>query len=192
MSALVDAIMAHNRAFVENRDYEQYDTTKFPDKKLAVLACMDTRLTGLLPAAMNFKNGDVKLIKNAGGTVNHPFGSVMRSLLIAVYELQAEEIAVVSHYDCGLRGLDPKKTIRKMLSRGVKRKDIDLINYCGFDLEAWLAGFEDAGDNVRAAVNLIRSHPLMPGDIPVHGFLIDPRTGRLDLVNLDKSDTSGG
>ena len=48
---------------------------------------MDTRLTELLPAALGIKNGDVKLIKNAGGVVMAPFGSVMRSLLVAVYEL---------------------------------------------------------------------------------------------------------
>ena len=53
---------------------------------------MDTRLTELLPAALGIKNGDVKIIKNAGGTITHPFGSAMRSLLVAIYELGIREV----------------------------------------------------------------------------------------------------
>ena len=53
---------------------------------------MDTRLTALLPAALGIKNGDVKMIKNAGGVISHPFGSVIRSLLVAIFELGVEEI----------------------------------------------------------------------------------------------------
>ena len=42
---------------------------------------MDTRLTELLPKALDLKNGDAKIIKNAGGTVIHPFGSAMEVYL---------------------------------------------------------------------------------------------------------------
>lgn len=48
---------------------------------------MDTRLTELLPAALGIHNGDVKIIKNAGAVISHPFGSVIRSLLVAIIEL---------------------------------------------------------------------------------------------------------
>ena len=182
MSALMEEILEHNRAFVARGDCAQYDTSKYPDKKLAVVSCMDTRLIELLPAAMGLRNGDVKLIKNAGATITHPFGSVMRSLLITVYLLGVEEVAVVGHYDCGMQGLESKELIEKMLERGVKRKEINLLNYCGFDLGSWLTGFENTGKAVQATVGMILNHPLMPGDIQVHGFLMDPHTGRLDRV----------
>ena len=48
---------------------------------------MDTRLTHLLPAAMGLRNGEVKMIKNAGCVVLAPYGGVVRSLLVAVLEL---------------------------------------------------------------------------------------------------------
>ena len=57
---------------------------------------MDTRLTELLPAALGLKNGDTKIIKNAGGLVISPFDSAMRSLLVAIYELGVEEIMVIA------------------------------------------------------------------------------------------------
>ena len=81
---MIDSILNYNREFVAKKGYEKFVTDKYPDKKLAVLSCMDTRLTELLPAALGLRNGDAKIIKNAGGLVISPFDSAMRSLVVAV------------------------------------------------------------------------------------------------------------
>ena len=57
---MIEDILEYNKRFVENKGYEKYITNKYPDKKIAILSCMDTRLTELLPAALGIKNGDVK------------------------------------------------------------------------------------------------------------------------------------
>ena len=75
---MIDEIIDYNKRFVAEKCYEKYVTDKYPDKKLAVLSCMDTRLTELLPAALGLKNGDAKIIKNAGGLVISAFDSAMR------------------------------------------------------------------------------------------------------------------
>jgi carbonic anhydrase len=93
------SLLDHNHRFVTNKSYEPYLTDRFPYKKLVVVTCMDTRLTELLPMALDLKNGDAKIIKVAGAMVAHPFGSVMRSILVAVYGLGAEHILVVGHHD---------------------------------------------------------------------------------------------
>ena len=93
---MIDDLLKYNKEFVANNNYEKYITNKYPDKKLAIVACMDTRLTELLPASLGLKNGDAKIIKNAGGVITHPFGSVMRSLLVAIYELGVKEIITFS------------------------------------------------------------------------------------------------
>ena len=103
---MINEIMAYNKNFVEDKAYEPYLTSKYPDKKLAILTCMDTRLTELLPAALGLKNGDAKIIKNAGGVITHPYGSVVRSLLVAIIELGVEEVMVIGHTDCGVQGMD--------------------------------------------------------------------------------------
>ena len=54
---MIDQILEFNKTFVAQKGYEKYVTDKYPDKKLAVLSCMDTRLTELLPAALGIKNG---------------------------------------------------------------------------------------------------------------------------------------
>ena len=80
---MIDQIIDYNKTFVAEKGCEKYITDKYPDKKLAVLSCMDTRLTELLPAALGLKNGDAKIIKNAGGLVISAFDSAMRSLIVA-------------------------------------------------------------------------------------------------------------
>ena len=108
---MVEELLAFNTKFVEEKQYEQYATSKYPDKKIAILSCMDTRLTELLPAALGLKNGDVKIIKNAGATITQPFGSAVRSLLIAIYELGVEEILIIGHTDCGVQHMDSQALI---------------------------------------------------------------------------------
>ncbi|ATP41876.1 carbonic anhydrase [Solibacillus sp. R5-41] len=182
MSSL-DNILEFNKKFVTEKQYEPFITTKYPDKKIVVLSCMDTRLVELLPKAMNLRNGDMKIVKSAGAIVNHPFGGIMRSLLVAVYELQADEVYVIGHYDCGMSSVDPNAMLDHMRERGIKQEVIDIINYSGVDLEQWLRGFGDVTTSVLKSVDLVRSHPLMPTGIPIHGLVIDPGTGKLDLIS---------
>ena len=82
---MIDQIIEFNKTFVAQKGYEKYLTDKYPDKKLAVLSCMDTRLTELLPAALGLKNGDAKILRNAGALITEPFGSIMRSILVSIY-----------------------------------------------------------------------------------------------------------
>jgi carbonic anhydrase len=182
MSILSD-IQEHNARFVAQREYEPFLTDVFPDKKLVVLTCMDTRLVELLPRAMNLRNGDAKIIKSAGAIVSHPFGSVMRSILVAIYELNAAEIAVVGHYGCGMTELNCDRILQKAIARGVLPETIQTLRHAGIDLANWLRGFPSPEDGVRQSVELIRKHPLLPKDVPVHGLMMSPETGRLDLLS---------
>lgn len=179
---IIEEIIKYNEQFVANKGYEKYLTSKYPDKKLAILSCMDTRLTELLPAALGLKNGDAKLIKNAGGLVISPFDSAMRSLLVAIYELGVEEIMVIGHTDCGVQHIDSESMIAHMKQRGVSQASIDLMKYCGIDFERWLAGFDTVEQSVTDTVNTIRNHPLMPRDVRIGGYVIDTETGELSTV----------
>lgn len=179
---LLDGILTYNQQFVAEKKYEEYTTTKYPNKRMVILTCMDTRLVELLPKALNVRNGDVKIVKNAGALIMHPFGSIMRSLLVAVYQLQAEEVFIIGHYDCGMSGMKPDVVIEEMKKRGVNQEIFETLNYSGIDVNEWLHGFDNVNDSVAHSVEVIKNHPLMPKDVPVHGLVIDPATGRLDPV----------
>lgn len=181
MSAL-DKVLEHNREFVESGAYERFATDKFPERGLAILSCMDARMVELLPHALGLKNGDAKLIKNAGALVSHPWGSVMRSLLVAVFELKVSEIMVIAHYDCGMRGLNAESFLEKTDAHGIPEDRITTLRHAGIDLDGWLTGFSDVEDSVRHTVGIIRRHPLMPESVAVHGMVMDPATGKLTMV----------
>lgn len=179
---MINEIMKFNREFVENKCYEKYLTSKYPDKRLAILSCMDTRLTELLPAALGLKNGDAKLIKNAGGLVISPFDSAMRSLLVAIYELGVNTIMVIAHTNCGACHMSGSEMKQLMIERGINKQQIDTIELCGMDLDRWLEGFHDTEQSVRNTVRTITTHPLIPSDIQVRGYIINSETGKLTEV----------
>ena len=179
---MIDQIIQFNKSFVASKAYEQYVTDKYPDKRLAVLSCMDTRLTELLPAALGLKNGDAKIIKNAGGLVISPFDSALRSLVVAIYELGVEEIMVVAHSNCGACHMSYDHFHHEMVARGVTDETLDTIRNCGIDLDHWLEGFKDTSESVRKTVATIKTHPLVPRDVTVRGFIIDSTTGALDEI----------
>lgn len=179
---MIDEIMEYNRKFVENKGYEPYITSKYPDKKLAILTRMDTRLLELLPAALGIKNGDAKIIKNAGGVIVHPYGSVVRSLLVGILELGVEEVMVIGHTDCGVQGMDGHEMLEKLVERGIDQQHIDIVRHSGIDLERWLGGFESVESSVHETVRSLKEHPLMPKNVRISGFIMDSATGELTRV----------
>lgn len=176
---MIQEMLAYNKEFVANKGYEKFATSKYPDKKIAIVTCMDTRLVELLPAALGIKNGDVKMIKNAGGTITNPFDSTVRSLLVAIYELGVNEIMIIGHTGCGVQGMDALEMLHLMKERGVDEEHISLMRHCGIDLDSWLHGFEDTEAAVLETVDLVKNHPLVPKDIVVRGYIMESETGAL-------------
>lgn len=179
---MIDQIIAYNKRFVTEKGYEPYITDKYPDKQLAILACMDTRLTTLLPAALGLKNGDAKIIKNAGALVIHPFDSAMRSVLVAVYELGVKEIMVIAHTGCGACHMNGGEMKCLMVERGVSPSTLDIIERSGINLDQWLEGFHNTEESVAKTVDTIAGHPLLPKDVVVRGFIINSTTGELQEI----------
>lgn len=197
-------MLEYNKRFVEEKMYEQYATSKYPDRKIAIVTCMDTRLVQLLPAALGIKNGDVKIIKNAGGTITNPFDSTVRSLLVAIYELGVNEVMIIGHTGCGVQGMDGAEMLELMRERGIDEEHISLmkrwssesrevlaqsmpshdrgrawLKHCGIDLESWLHGFDETDAAVLETVDLVKNHPLVPKDVIVKGYIMDSVTGKL-------------
>jgi carbonic anhydrase len=181
MSKLND-ILEFNKNFVENKEYEQYKTSKEPKKKILILSCMDTRLTDLLPKALNLKNGDAKIVKNAGASIMHPFGSVIRSVIVAIYEFNVDEIFVIGHHGCGMCNLNTENLLEKAIDRGISQEAINTLFNGGIDVKKWLHGFDSVEESIKDSVNLIKRHPLMPQGISVHGLVIDPEIGKLHVI----------
>lgn len=174
--SLLDEILTHNQRFVTDR---ARPLTKSPAKKIAIFTCMDTRLVDFLEQAMGLGRGDAMVIKNAGNTIIDPTGGVVRSLVVAVYALGCEEIFVIGHRDCGMAQLDEAELERRMLARGVPAAALEQLHS---SLLEWVGAFHNPVGNVERVAALLRESPLFPNDVPVHGMIFDPHSGRLDLL----------
>ena len=188
--ALIDEILATNEKFCANlpeefKAYEQEDhhDSKIPKKKLAILTCMDTRTTLFLEPAMGIKRGDAKIIKTVGNCVTGYFDAAVKSLMVAIYELGVQEIAVVGHSECGMQKTTSESLTKAMLARGISPDAIKMVEK---ELKEWADGFKDPEQNVKDVVKLLKENPLIPKDVKVHGLLIHPRSAKLTLISKDE------
>jgi len=171
---LLDEILESNTEFV--KEFASVNLSPIPEKKLVIITCMDTRLTdGFLEKAMGIKRGDAKIIKNGGSNVLD--GDVIRSIAAAIYALGAEEVMLIGHYDCGMAKIDPEKLKNSMLDAGISSEEIAKI-----DIANWIGTIESEESNVSCGVEKIKNSPLIPDDIPIHGLIIDPITGKIDVL----------
>lgn len=162
-------------------DYQQEDLkqSKLPQRQIALVTCMDTRLVNFLEPALGISRGEVKIIKTAGNCVTGAFDGVVRSLLVCVYELGVEEVFIVGHHECGMAHTTSEGLKEKMISRGVRPEAIHMVER---ELREWADEFHHPEDNVRRTVEALRLNPLFPEDVKFHGLMFHPRSGKIDVV----------
>lgn len=171
---LLNEVLESNKEFVE--EFDEIKLSHLPQKKLAIVACMDTRLiNGFLEQAMGIDRGDAKIIKNAGNNVLDR--DVIRSVAAAIFALGAEEVMLVGHHDCGMAGADSEKLKTTMLDKGISPDEIAKI-----DIAEWIGAIETEESNIINGVEKIKNSPLIPDTVPIHGLIIDPITGKIDVL----------
>ncbi len=178
----IDEVLAHNRRVVENAEIDGSAMAGRPIKHLAVISCMDTRLTRMLPHALGLADGDAVIIKAAGATIVDPYGEVMRSVLVAVGELGVNEIMVVGHTNCGTHGMRAASLLEALRKSGIAQERVDEALATDPRAATVLNGFSRLETEVAASVEKIRTHPLVPPSVSVRGFVINIETGALTEV----------
>ena len=153
------------RALSENERYvAQFDRSALPlppGRKLAVLACMDARLT--VEDVLGLRTGDAHIIRNAGGLATD---DAIRSLIISPRLLGTEEVIVLEHTGCGMLTFEDED-----VRAGIAAET-------GTEADVRFHAFGDLEDNLRSQVDRIRKHPWVK-PVPVHGLVYEVETGRL-------------
>lgn len=163
-SALLKEVLHANERYAEVFDRSGLPIP--PAKHLAILACMDARLT--VPDFLGLRTGDAHIIRNAGGIATE---DAIRSLIISTKLLGTQEFVVVNHTECGMLTFKDRE-LQERLTRETG-ESAEKINF---------HAFSDLEHNVRTQVERIRSSPFLPKEIPVTGFVYDVRSGRLARV----------
>jgi len=159
--SVIDEVVQANELY--SRTHELRRLTPRPERHLAVLTCMDTRLSTL---TLGLKNGDAHIIRNAGGIVTE---DSLRSLVVSHYLLDTKEFMIINHTDCGLM----HTTEQDLRSRIQNRTGTAAVS------PAFFYAFQNIEENVRHQVQKLRTHPWIPKEVTVRGFVYDVSSGRL-------------
>ncbi len=187
---VLDEVLAANEAYATSFG-DKSELALPPARGFAILTCMDARLDPAQYAGLS--EGDAHVIRNAGGRASD---DAIRSLVISYKLLGTSEWFVIHHTNCGMEFFTDE------IMRGLLASSLDTAAL-GDD------GFHDVGagpgsaearyidwltitDNARSVaedVTRIRSHPLVPGRIPIYGYIYDVTTGR--LVEVPEATKAG-
>ena len=159
--SVIDEVLAANEIYA--RTHELRPLTPRPQRKLAILTCMDTRLS---IRTMGLKTGDAHIIRNAGGIVTD---DSLRSLVISHHLLGTEEFMIINHTDCGRM----HATEEELRTRIQNRTGTAAV------APAFFYAFKNIDENVRHQLQKLRTHPWIPKEVSVRGFVYDVVTGLL-------------
>jgi carbonic anhydrase len=190
MSRIVDEVMGANAKYVANFG-NKGDLALPPARGFAILTCMDARLDPAKYAGLS--EGDAHVIRNAGARASD---DAIRSLVISHKLLGTKEWFVIHHTNCGME-LFCDEIMGDLLE--------DSLATAAFDGKNWSNPQHGGGcaaghfikwhtirtqeESVAQDVARIRSHPLVPKNVPIYGYIYDVKTGK--LIEVPKATEIG-
>nr|AYA73840.1 carbonic anhydrase [Bacillus cereus] len=153
------------------------------NKKVLLLTDIKHEIEPIIQQVTNIQQENMLTIHSYDSVIVHPYGDIMRSIIIAIYQENVEEIFVV--------GIEDKETdvVNLQIQRdSIKNnRELDYLfencmpEFSSGSLDEWLSGKENVSENIEKSIDMICHHPLVPSDVKVHGFKID-RTGEKETV----------
>lgn len=190
MSEIRKEILAANQSYAANFG-DKADLPMPPGRHFAILTCMDARSDPAQYAGL--AEGDAHVIRNAGGRASD---DAIRSLVISYKLLGTREWFVIHHTDCGMETFT-NEVMDKLLSSSLKSAILDGSGWhdngpgpgsSEGKYINWLT-IKDQTQSVLEDVKRIRHHPLVPGDLPIYGYVYDVKTGK--LIEVPEATAAG-
>ncbi len=161
---VIDEVVAANEQYASGHELQHLSPR--PRRRLAIVTCMDTRLT---QRTLGLLDGDAHIIRNAGGIVTD---DVLRSLLVSIHVLGTEAVMIVDHTDCGQMLFEDEKL----------RARLESASGTSVAAPAHFLDFTNLERNVWRQIHKVRTHPWVPKEVVVRGFIFDVERGRLREV----------
>src|ERR1700704_1462290 len=160
-----------DRALESNRKYaKSYDPSRAtrPAPKLAVVTCMDPRLSDL-PAILGLPHADLDVIRTGGPAVTE---DVLGELVVSTHVLGSREILLLNHTGCGFATFTDEELNAKLSASTGDASPAPMRFFA----------FKDPEQNTREQIKKVRSHPWIASSVPVRGFIFDVDTGLIKEV----------
>src|SRR6202021_1698847 len=150
--SVTDEVVVANRQYAA--DFKLGNLAMPPARKLAIVACMDARMT--IEPMLGLRTGEAHIIRNAGGIVTE---DAVRSLIISHHLLGTQEFIIINHTDCGMLTFKDEELEAKLEAA---------TNAAAVSPQRFYA-FPDLEKNVRQQIQRVKSHPWIPENISVRG-----------------------
>ena len=158
-----DELLQHNAVYADA--WADGHLPVEPQRKLAVVACMDSRMD--IFEMLGLRHGEAHIIRNAGGVITD---DVTRSLCVSQRYLGTREIILLHHTDCGLQKVH-EEDFRHELEAELGIKPVWLLE-----------SFDDPFLDTRQSIRRIQMSPFVIHKDNVRGFVYDVDTGWLHEV----------
>ena len=168
-----------DKALEANHHYaKKYDPKlgKPPAPKIAVVTCMDPRLSDL-PGILGLPQADIDVIRTGGPAVT---ADVLGELVVSTRVLGAKEIMLLNHTGCGFSTFTDDELNAKLAAETGDASPSPMRFF----------SFKDPEQNTREQIKKVRSHPWIAKEIPVRGFVFDMKTGLLSEVEAVPKETA--
>lgn len=184
-----DEVLEANRQYAASFGAKA-DLALPPARGFAILTCMDARLDPAKYAGLS--EGDAHVIRNAGGRASD---DAIRSLVISYKLLGTNEWFVIHHTNCGMEFFTDE-VMRGLLANSLQTAALTADGFVDVgtgpgSAEARYIDWLTISDNAQSVVEdvaRIRRHPLVPGSIPVYGYIYDVTTGSLvEIADASKA-----
>jgi carbonic anhydrase len=163
---IIDRAVEANRVYARN-----YSPTLGgrPAPKLAVVTCMDPRLSDL-PGILGLPESDIDVIRTGGPAVTE---DVLAELIISNRVLGTTEILLLNHTGCGFTTFTDEEMNATLTAATGDASPAPMRFF----------SYRDPEQNTREQIEKVRSHPWIANDVPVRGFIFDVETGLLREVH---------
>jgi carbonic anhydrase len=174
---LFEAIIdANHRAVAGDTTAGLHPADYADELPVIALTCVDPRLNALFPNALALPAEQFIWLRNAGNIITQPLSSTMRSLALACAVKGGREIAIIGHTDCQICKTTSMQLLDKLKAIGVER------HLLPDNLNEFFGMYGSERQNVIKGCDIARQSPLVGPKIPVHGFLVDVETGKLEWI----------
>lgn len=157
-----DDLLAANRAFADTFTLGGFDGVARAG--VAIVTCMDSRIDPL--GMLGLSPGDAKIFRNPGGRVTP---QALEALVLGVHLLGVRRILVIPHTRCAMASA----TEAELRQRVSESAGVDASWQSFGVVDDQLACLEED-------VAKVHTHPLIPDEVLVAGFLYDVDTGLVE------------
>ncbi|MEN6496818.1 MAG: carbonic anhydrase [Thermoguttaceae bacterium] len=166
------------------------------NRRLWVLACMDERLP--VNQALGIREGDAHIFRNAGGLVTE---DAIRSAMLTTQFFGTQEIIVINHTECGMMTATGEYLANALREKGIELDQVQLDpalpewKLAAGTFPQWVKTFSDVDETCVRQVELLRTCPLIPAQVAIHGYVWEvermalrrPHVRLSEMVNTAKA-----